>query len=513
MPAKSKAQQRFMGMVHAVQKGELSPSKVSDKVKDVADNMSDSDAEDFASTKHKGKPEKVAKEVIKKIREILKPIVKESYASMFGEITKHMKSSHEVQAAKELADEYDIGKVLYVFRTNRRAFDKSVKDKMKEMKQFRSAKKLKEGNFDRGTSGLPKGFVDDYTKIVKKLSKGKGYLTLSKSDKKKVWATLGKIYTESINEGGMGILSTDQADVLQGIVMRNKSKNLKALLSIVMKNRMFKGVDKKELLGYIDGARQFVKYMKSHSMESINESAVSFWQDMFRPGPIPKKYINQLIKRKGELPSKKHIKKIYRDNGSPSSSELAKSWKLLTKEKYVRAASGMWRWNKDFTGWESISEGVRAVKAYDNIHKARNEFLERWGKLKKQLNTLKTESPNNEFLRLEKQLYKFESEFITNSSKIMREIQKIVKSNLTESVNEEIAKGKGVQKIFDIQENGYGKLGGKMLDQLSAGLFTQLYDRAPDNIKEKMNKMNEKRLYIIIGKMWKKFGKNVKLSS
>ena len=46
-------------------------------------------------------------------------------------------------------------------------------------------------NFDRGTSGLPRGFIDDYNKIVKKLSKGKGYGTLSRSDKKKVWATLG----------------------------------------------------------------------------------------------------------------------------------------------------------------------------------------------------------------------------------------------------------------------------------------------------------------------------------
>ena len=88
MPAKSKAQQRFMGMVHAVQKGELSPSKVSDKVKDVADSISDKDAEDFASTKHKGKPEKVAKEVIRKVREVLTPIVRESFASMFGEFTK-----------------------------------------------------------------------------------------------------------------------------------------------------------------------------------------------------------------------------------------------------------------------------------------------------------------------------------------------------------------------------------------------------------------------------------------
>ena len=74
-----------------------------------------------------------------------------------------------------------------------------------------------------------------------------------------------------IKEAGMGILTTDQADVLQGIVLRNKNKNLKAILKIVLKDPMFKGVDKKELLGYIDGARQFVKYMKSHPMESVKE--------------------------------------------------------------------------------------------------------------------------------------------------------------------------------------------------------------------------------------------------
>ena len=56
MPALSKKQQRFMGMVHGVQKGEISPSKVSKKVKDVAKDMKKKDAEDFASTKHKGLP-------------------------------------------------------------------------------------------------------------------------------------------------------------------------------------------------------------------------------------------------------------------------------------------------------------------------------------------------------------------------------------------------------------------------------------------------------------------------
>ena len=66
---------------------------------------------------------------------------------------------------------------------------------------------------------------------------------------------------KKVNEGGMGILTSDQADVLQAIVMRNKNKNIKAILKIALKDSMFKSVDKKELLGYIDGAKQFVKYM------------------------------------------------------------------------------------------------------------------------------------------------------------------------------------------------------------------------------------------------------------
>jgi len=53
--ATSKKQQRFMGMVHSAQKGEKPASK---EVGKVAKTMKKSDAEDFASTKHKGLPEK-----------------------------------------------------------------------------------------------------------------------------------------------------------------------------------------------------------------------------------------------------------------------------------------------------------------------------------------------------------------------------------------------------------------------------------------------------------------------
>ena len=56
MPAVSKAQQRFMGMVYAVKRGEMSAP--SSEVADAAASMKKKDAKDFASTKHKGLPEK-----------------------------------------------------------------------------------------------------------------------------------------------------------------------------------------------------------------------------------------------------------------------------------------------------------------------------------------------------------------------------------------------------------------------------------------------------------------------
>ena len=67
MPSKSKAQQRFMGMVHAYKKGELKGSEVSKDVKDAAKGMKKKDTKKYASTKHKGLPNKVKKEELKRL--------------------------------------------------------------------------------------------------------------------------------------------------------------------------------------------------------------------------------------------------------------------------------------------------------------------------------------------------------------------------------------------------------------------------------------------------------------
>ena len=68
MPALSKKQQKFMGIVRSIQKGEQPASKFNKDAQDVAKDMKKKDVKDFASTKHKGLPMK--KEILGKLKEM-----------------------------------------------------------------------------------------------------------------------------------------------------------------------------------------------------------------------------------------------------------------------------------------------------------------------------------------------------------------------------------------------------------------------------------------------------------
>ena len=68
MPAKSKAQQRFMGMVHAAKKGE---KPASPEVAKAAKGMTKKSTRKFAATKHKGLPEKVEETFAQKLQTAL----------------------------------------------------------------------------------------------------------------------------------------------------------------------------------------------------------------------------------------------------------------------------------------------------------------------------------------------------------------------------------------------------------------------------------------------------------
>ena len=85
----SRSQQRLMGMVYAYKNGELKldnlPKSLSEKIKGIADGtkrktgdkrkktkgISKTDAKDYASTKHKGLPEKVKETIVIKYNDYL----------------------------------------------------------------------------------------------------------------------------------------------------------------------------------------------------------------------------------------------------------------------------------------------------------------------------------------------------------------------------------------------------------------------------------------------------------
>ena len=77
MPASSKAQQRFFGVVKSMQKGDKPKKGEAGKI---AKQMSKKDVDKYASTKHKGKPEKVKREM--KVRELIKKMVREELANL-----------------------------------------------------------------------------------------------------------------------------------------------------------------------------------------------------------------------------------------------------------------------------------------------------------------------------------------------------------------------------------------------------------------------------------------------
>ncbi len=96
MPAVSKAQQKFFGIVRAIQKGEMAPT-TPETAKAAAD-MKKKDVKDFASTKHKGLPDKkVAKEAK------LDPKVRKDMDDFFRKIF-NAKIPHELKEGKSFKE-------------------------------------------------------------------------------------------------------------------------------------------------------------------------------------------------------------------------------------------------------------------------------------------------------------------------------------------------------------------------------------------------------------------------
>ena len=81
--AVSKKQQQLFGIVHAVQKGELSPSKVTPDARKMTKTMKKKDVKDFAETKHKDLPTKKESMTPSEKYKYLSEALEEDYQSFF----------------------------------------------------------------------------------------------------------------------------------------------------------------------------------------------------------------------------------------------------------------------------------------------------------------------------------------------------------------------------------------------------------------------------------------------
>jgi hypothetical protein len=153
MPAKSKAQQKFMGMVHALQKGEIKPSDVSSKVKKTAKSMKKKDADDFASTKHKGLPNKVKKEELYRL--IAKYGAKKVRESIFA--VKGKEDPKGYRHAEKPNFKYDEGFGGQLKGKDKKEFEKARKENAEVLGyELTGTKDIKESVKEGGPGSGPK---------------------------------------------------------------------------------------------------------------------------------------------------------------------------------------------------------------------------------------------------------------------------------------------------------------------------------------------------------------------
>jgi hypothetical protein len=300
MPSKSKQQQKFMGMVHALKKGDIKPSDVSQSVKDAAKSMKKSDAKDFASTPHKNLPRKVKKEILNRLKEYANKMgtdhlggddytskrkgglrdfdgydnvdynkdmpmdegFKSEYKGNDGIIWKKGKTRGGVTNFTPYYKGHDIDKGGHNFKTEKELKD-FIKDYILSNQLYNKYRfeSINEGPIDRVIGGRPYNYVGDGRRgkaIVPGPMKDRERKDILKRAKKAGYSAAPGIkggvviYVESIYEGMFSTI--DQ--------IRQDSKDVRDFVKKVFADRDFKDMK---------NDKEFLKYLKS-IYEGVDES-------------------------------------------------------------------------------------------------------------------------------------------------------------------------------------------------------------------------------------------------
>ena len=237
MPSVSKQQQKFMGIVRAIQKGDVPASKFSKKAQDAAKKMKQKDVEKYAKTKHKNLPSKVRQEIEEYVDGILDGVGKE-FMTKEGKV-----------------DEGKWSKIMKAVRKGPKAGPWTfIISKNNKIKKQVSVKNIKE---------IP-AYYEDLKKAYP-------------NDKIGIEAKDGKIvYRESVNEGSCGYGMNGQLgnEPAGPHLLKKKKKDestsaYKKSLEKIAKDRQLKMLSKKDK----ETLLKIAKMMKeSLSTSQVNEA-------------------------------------------------------------------------------------------------------------------------------------------------------------------------------------------------------------------------------------------------
>ena len=166
MPALSKKQQKFMGIVRSIQKGEQPASEFSKDAQDAAKDMKKSSVKKFAKTKHKGLPTKVKKEdILNKLKETIREELKD-YTYGSGDIVKDVNPSCPHHGAMGKVKSVNPRSVVFVVMNK----GKNFKPGMELEKSHDQMKKMNESFTPYRDVGkktqIASGIVNHWTRIL-----------------------------------------------------------------------------------------------------------------------------------------------------------------------------------------------------------------------------------------------------------------------------------------------------------------------------------------------------------
>ena len=271
---------------------------------------------------------------------------------------------------------------------------------------------------------------------------------------------------ESVNESKFYVYTNDGDKTKNRKIVK---KDLSQLSAKRLYSKLIK-TNKYQEVGYKKMNEESVK-------ESMNPSAVKKMRDEFE--------------KTGELPP--HLKKFAKDLNA-----------MKKKHKVKNIVVPGLEWMSDI---KEVNES-KELDTIEKIVKSAKNFMDVGSALKR----VRIKSDFQTSMGLPRYTFKLNGKRygILNKKNVSKPDR--VVGDIAFGVMESINEGKGVEKVLKMaNDQSFGKLGGRTVDALSAGLFKGVYDKASDKNKEKINKMNEKQLYVFMTKLWSKFGNQVRI--